>query len=60
MKNKLKDMDQSSGTLELIEDGRIKYYMILENFKQFFLTSMLPPVVKNEEKYTNIYYKKNK
>lgn len=60
MKDKLRNMDKSAGTLELIEDGRIKYYMVLDNHKEFFLTTMEAPVVKNDTKYTNIYYKKNK
>jgi len=47
-----------SGTIEVIENGVIKYYLIIEKQKEFVLTTMKQPELKNEDKFTSIYYKK--
>lgn len=60
MKDVLRNMDKSSGTLELIDGKMIKYFMMIENQKDYYLTTKEAPIVKNEDKYTNLYYKKNK
>ncbi len=59
MKVILNDMGKRAGTLEMIDSGLIKYFMALEKRQEFFLTQKEAPAVKNEDKYTNIYYKKN-
>ena len=57
---KIKDIcSAKAGTVELISDGRIKYYMVLEKQECFYLTTKEQGDVKNEDKYTNLYYKKN-
>ena len=62
MKDVLKNMDQMSGTLELLDrtSNRIRYFMPIENQKEFYLTTKDVPRAKRENKYTNLYYKKMK
>jgi hypothetical protein len=61
-KKRLSDVlstEKKTGTIELIDEGLVKYYMPLENFKEFYLTKNPQPAVMNDNKYTNIYFKKN-
>jgi hypothetical protein len=51
---------EKSGTLELIENKLIKYYMVTENFERFYLTKKPKPEIRSKQKYTNAYYDKNK
>lgn len=62
-KKKLNDLlqrEQKTGTIELFENGSINYYMPLSHFDSFYLTKHEQPLVVNDAKYTNLYYKKNK
>ena len=60
MKETMKNVEKHpSGTLELLDEGQIKYFLVTQNQKDFYLTSKEQPGVKNEAKYTNLYYKKN-
>jgi hypothetical protein len=58
-KNFLNGEAQKSGTIEIIENGMIKYYLITDKQKEFFLTTKPQPELKNEDKFTSVYYKKN-
>lgn len=53
-------MGQRAGTIEVFEGKNIKYYMVIEKANEFYLTTKGQPQVKNKDKYTNLYYKKNK
>ena len=46
------------GTIELIENKTIKYFLVIEKQKEFYLTTKEEPEIKNGNKFTNIYYKK--
>ncbi len=52
-------MRERIGTIEMIENKTISYYLIVEKQKDFFLTSKPQPELKNEGKFTSMYYKKN-
>lgn len=38
----------------------IRYYLVTEKQNEFYLTTHAQPELKNENKYTSVYYKKNK
>jgi hypothetical protein len=49
-----------AGTIEVIENGNvIRYYLVIEMHREFMLTTKGQPELKNEGKFTSIYYKKN-
>ena len=47
------------GTIEIIENRTIKYHLVIEKQKEFFLTSKESPELKDDNKFTSIYYKKS-
>lgn len=58
-KHLLQPDSPKSGTIEVIEGGLIKYYLMTEKQRDFFLTTKGQPELKNEDKFTSVYYKKN-
>jgi hypothetical protein len=47
-----------TGTIEVIENGMIRYYLVTERQREFNLTTRPQPMLKNENKFTSVYYNK--
>eukprot|EP00347_Sterkiella_histriomuscorum_P011331 403372860 len=57
MKEVMKNMDQTTGTIEIIDGKTIRYYLPVEHQQDFYLTTKEQPPAKKPNKYTNLYYK---
>lgn len=51
--------DSNCSTLELIDGSEIKFYIPLENFKEFYLTTHPRGEVLNDRRYTEYFYEKS-
>ncbi len=49
--NTMINMDEAGGCVELMEDNKIKYYLPIDNRKDFFLTPHPNPKWKDASKY---------
>lgn len=50
---------EKSGTIEVLEGKTINYYLVMEKQKEFSLSTKDQPALKNDNKFTSVYYKKN-
>ena len=48
------------GTIEVIENRTITYYLVIEKQKEFYLTTHPDPDIKDDSRFTSVYYKKAK
>jgi len=54
-----KVMAERTGTIEVVQGKTISYYLMMEKQKDFYLTSKGQPELKDEGKFTTMYYKKH-
>ena len=53
-----KVLQEKAGTIEVIENNNIAYYLVIEKQKEFHLSSFKQPELKNEDKLTTVFYNK--